>query len=127
MGVDLANGGLNDATGLYDAIELCQDSGGTTISAAACTTIAGTFTQDNPLDITATDSGTTGYILTGSWTATSGVLIEGFHLCGMTAMADTEVCLLAEIGAYQETGAINLLTGDTIQVVWTISFADDGA
>jgi hypothetical protein len=51
------------------------------------------------------------------------VTIEGFHLCGITTQTDDQVCTSTEIGAFQDTGTIVLANTDTIQVVWTITFA----
>ena len=127
LGRDFDANGASD-TALYDAIELCQaDSNGTTsqIDETACTTlsVAANIDESNPQNGTAADSGSDGFSVTLTFTASNAVVIEGFHLCGKQSQSDNTPCTASDIGAFQNTGTINLANTDTIQVVWTITFA----
>ena len=115
---------VND-DGLFNAIELCASDGDTTITADACTSLStpGNIDESNPQNGTAAAVSTDAYSVTLTFTASNPVVIEGFHLCGITTQIDNQVCLSTEIGAFQNTGTINLADTDTIQVVWTITFA----
>jgi hypothetical protein len=120
---------IND-DGLFDASELCQADSDATIGDNACTTLsdASAISESNPQNGSVGGGevvavGNDAYSVTLTFTATGAVTIEGFHLCGITTQVDTQVCLDAEIGAFQDTGTIILANTDTIQVVWTITFA----
>jgi hypothetical protein len=115
---------VND-DGLFNAIELCASDGDTTITADACTSLStpGNIDESNPQNGTSAAVNTDAYSVTLTFTASNAVVIEGFHLCGITTQIDNQVCLSTEIGAFQNTGTINLADIDTIQVVWTITFA----
>ena len=109
---------------LFDEIELCaaETVGGTTIDGDICGTLSANL-DANPADGANVDSGTNAYTVTKIFTASGGAsLIEGFHLC-TTAQVTGIACETIEIGAFQETGAINLSTDDTIEIVWTITIS----
>lgn len=122
---DIDGGDVHD---LYDAIELCQadsaNSPTTLIDDGICTTLssADNLSTDNPGAGTTADVNSNAYSVTLMFTAINPVVIEGFHLCGRNDQSDGVVCPADEIGAYQNTGTINLANTDTIQVVWTITF-----
>ena len=114
-----------DANDLYDTIELCQADGDAVITAAVCVTLSepDNITEANPQSGAGVDVSTDAYSVTLTFTATGAVTIEGFHLCGRNAHSDDTVCPSDETGAFQDTGTIVLANTDTIQVVWTITFA----
>ena len=118
-----------DEHDLYDAIELCQadstNNPTTLIDDGKCTTLssADNLSTDNPKNGAGVDVNSNAYSVTETFTATNAVVIEGFHLCGRNAQSDNTPCPADEIGAFQNTGTINLADTDTIQVVWTITFA----
>lgn len=114
-----------DSDDLYDAIELCQSDGDAIITADICTTLssAAALDESNPQNGTGADVSTNAYSVTLTFTASGAVTIEGFHLCGRNTQSDNTVCPANEIGAFQDTGTIVLANTDTIQVVWTITFA----